>query len=294
MLCNKPVTMYRLENGEYTHNKQNNGIHTELKRPCGMCIACRLTNIESWTTRMVHESMMHEDTTFITLTYKDDPFDLQPEDLKKFFYKIRKLIYPQRVSYYAVGEYGDDFGRPHYHVILYGLHFSDAIYLKKSPSGRRLYSSDILQKCWTHGHANFAIADVSSMKYCAGYALKKMKGDQYGGKNKDDYYGHRTPEFMRSSRKPALGLRWLEKYYKQFEADDFCIIDGRPTKIPQYYEKKMLDMCPGLLETLKVNREHSSFEHHLAAPLERSEERLDVKHELLTRLFKDYSRNLGD
>jgi hypothetical protein len=237
---------------------------------------------------------MHEDAIFLTLTYADDPYDLQPNDLDKFHNSLRSAIYPNRFSYYSIGEYGDDFGRPHYHIILFGYTFDDASYLKKSPSGRKLYTSKKLSQLWKHGHANFALADESAMKYCAGYALKKMKGDQYGSWKKDEYYGMRTFEFMRSSRNPAIGLRWLQKYYKQFDEADYCVIDGKKTQIPQYYMKKLIDLDPIIHDKLKIDREFLSFEHHLAAPLERSEERLSVKNELLTRLFKDYSRNLGD
>jgi hypothetical protein len=259
---------------------------------------------------------MHDDAYFATLTYADDPYQLQPDHLTKFHNDLRTNIYPNRYSYYSVGEYGDDFGRPHYHSIIYGINFNDLTHIKNSESGRRLYSSAKLTKLWKHGYANLAPADPSAMKYCAGYTLKKMKGDQYGGWKKDEYYGMREFEFMRSSKNPAPGLRWLLKYYKQFDQADYCVIDSKRVPIPDYYmrlmggdlttkrletlgyknheSKKIIDEMLSIYDNIKIERETSSYISHLAAPLERTQERNLVRNEILTRLYTDYSRNLGD
>ena len=67
--------------------------------------------------RIVHESDLHErvgGNCFVTLTYDDDhvPKDksgrlvLRPDDLKNFLKRVRKDVYPGKIRYYAVGEYG--------------------------------------------------------------------------------------------------------------------------------------------------------------------------------------------
>ena len=43
---------------------------------------------------------------------------LQKSDLQKFFKRLRKKTH-EKISYYAVGEYGDNTQRPHYHIILF-------------------------------------------------------------------------------------------------------------------------------------------------------------------------------
>jgi len=90
---------------------------------CGQCIHCRANRRREWVLRILLELEKHEFNTFLTLTYDDVhlPGDqsLQPKHLTDFFKRLRKKVeYP--IRYYAVGEYGEETERPHYHIALFG------------------------------------------------------------------------------------------------------------------------------------------------------------------------------
>ena len=90
---------------------------------CGQCIHCRANRRREWVLRILLELEKHEFNTFLTLTYDDVhlPADqsLKTEHLTNFFKRLRyKVDYP--IRYYAVGEYGEETERPHYHVALFG------------------------------------------------------------------------------------------------------------------------------------------------------------------------------
>lgn len=84
---------------------------------CGHCVACKMQRSREWSFRLNCEAYYWKDACFLTLTYDNEhlPSDnsLHKEDLQKFFKRLRKDIdYP--IKYYACGEYGDRFKRPHY------------------------------------------------------------------------------------------------------------------------------------------------------------------------------------
>ena len=111
--------------------------------PCGKCYHCRITKVNEWTTRMLLQSMASVHTYFCTLTYAENaPFEILDEcdsvvhninsfgkmqtsplvlnktHLQKFFKRLRKNT-GKTLQYFACGEYGTNYCRPHYHFILW-------------------------------------------------------------------------------------------------------------------------------------------------------------------------------
>lgn len=90
-----------------------------LEVPCGKCINCRVSRSREWTIRLMNELQYYKTSLFVTLTYDDEhlPSDngLHISDLQKYFKRLRRdLDYSNRkIKYFACGEYGDQFGRPH-------------------------------------------------------------------------------------------------------------------------------------------------------------------------------------
>ena len=111
--------------------------------PCGQCHGCRLERSRQWAVRCLHESTLHAQNCFITLTYDDANLptngSLYYPDFQKFVRSLRDAGYIFR--YYMAGEYGSNFDRPHYHSILFGMHFPDKTYFGKGEAGFEIYKS---------------------------------------------------------------------------------------------------------------------------------------------------------
>lgn len=120
MQCTKPVFLAR----------------EGLNVPCGKCMACRIARSREWTTRLIHELSYWDKASFVTLTYDNEhlPSDnsLSVRHWQLFMKRLRKQVEPLKIKYFASGEYGDKFGRPHYHAIIFGLDFiRDAEVIRK-------------------------------------------------------------------------------------------------------------------------------------------------------------------
>ena len=99
-----------------------------LEIPCGKCILCRKQKAAEWSLRMYHELSTSQKASFVTLTYDDTKLPanqtLVKAHLQNFMKRLRKRIEPEKLRYYAVGEYGDKTQRPHYHMILFNHRLS--------------------------------------------------------------------------------------------------------------------------------------------------------------------------
>mgnify|MGYP001506359224 CR=1 FL=1 len=154
-----------------------------------------------WAVRCVHESKLYDENCFLTLTYHNRflPPDgsLCRSHLTKFFKRLRSRI-DRPVRYFACGEYGEAFLRPHYHVILFNYNFDDKCLYK---SGKfPLYTSDMLTSLWPYGHSVVSGFSFESAAYTARYCVKKINGNDAA-----DHYGSRVPEFNAMSRRPGIG-----------------------------------------------------------------------------------------
>lgn len=161
--------------------------------PCGKCLSCRINKRSAWTGRMLLELQSWPYAMFLTLTYSDEnlpnPPHVSKRDLQLFFKRLRKAFEPQKLRYYACGEYGEGFGRPHYHAIVYGFDPLNEVH------------RDLVRRAWPFGFVYFGDASINSMQYVAGYVAKKL--------NKWD--DGRPAEFTLMSRRPALGSLMLDK-----------------------------------------------------------------------------------
>ena len=173
-----------------------------IEVPCGSCVACRENRSKAWAFRMAAELVTTNEKNlrsyFLTMTYDDLhlPKDakLSKSDLVNFHKRLRAAVGPFR--FYSVGEYGDVYGRPHYHGIYFGLNLSDLEYYKgKGPYS--LYSSQTLSRCWGFGLVLAGSVEMESAAYVSGYVDKKA--------------GHRDC-FQIMSRRPGIGMEYLRKY----------------------------------------------------------------------------------
>lgn len=172
--------------------------------PCGQCMACRLNHARMWSIRISHEASTHCHNVFLTLTYDDEhlPADrsVHKRDLQLFFKRLRKSL-GTKIRYFACGEYGDKFNRPHYHAIVFGLSPDCAVFKdKKYDKKTKGYYCTL--SCWDKGFVHIGDVTVDSANYVAGYVTKKIKG-----KNAAEYYASKgiEPEFVLMSRRPGIG-----------------------------------------------------------------------------------------
>lgn len=192
-----------------------------IKIPCGKCIGCRLDKAREWSDRMMYELQSNDGKgIFLTLTYNNDSvplvvseegeffgFDLDLRDLQLFFKRFRRAVYPRKVRYYAVGEYGAKTKRPHYHAIIFGIglcDLPDCSPIGRNELGQVYYFSEWLQDIWSNGFIGVSDVSYKTFSYVARYTMKKSFGV--------DVPEGFSPEFSVMSRRPGLGRLYLDSH----------------------------------------------------------------------------------
>lgn len=230
-----------------------------LALPCGQCIECRLERSRVWAMRCMHEASLSDENCFITLTFSDHHLDpqlsLRKFHFQKFMKRLRKHLsadgkQAKRVRYFHAGEYGENFGRPHHHAILFGYDFPDKK-LKVVRRGNNYYESELLNKLWSDSDTgeSYGFHEVTSVSfetcaYVARYVCKKITGedaaDHYIQIDEQGNYYKREPEYCTMSRRPGIGLDWFEKYKDtDVFAHDSIVVRGKvKCKPPRYYGSK--------------------------------------------------------
>lgn len=281
MPCYHPLTGYRARSpnpsGKYSlvFNKSEGYVDQEVTVPCGGCIGCRLEYSRQWAVRCMHEASLWQNNVFLTLTYAKPPFvdkngiptlesTLRKDHFQKFMKKLRKhhqgkewtineeksdeflSVIHRPIRYFHCGEYGETFGRPHYHALLFNFDFDDKYLWRLSDCKTyKIYRSSALEKLWPHGFAEIGSVTMQSAAYVARYVVKKVKG-----KEAEDYYNryrvdtgdcisHRYAEYVTMSRRPGIGKNWIDKWKDDVYPHDFTIIDGKQWKPPRYYDNQL-------------------------------------------------------
>lgn len=275
--------------------------------PCGKCYHCRITQVNEWVTRMVLETMYNKYCYFVTLTYsrrsvhtdvfsetypcmsssnqfgeiQPTPLVLRKDHLQKFFKRLRKNTCI-KFKYYACGEYGHKYARPHYHMILwsndpiskmdiYRAWSTTDVYGYRRIIGRIDYN-DLMQ--------NGTMSSRHSFKYVCKYLQKrdfdfdklptcsnhnKLKDRLYGksswldAKNarvvksiesKDEIdvlYRKAFGPFMLCSKSPSIGSGYLYDHIDRFQEKDFRLfgVQDKDLIFPRYYVRKTKEvLCP--------------------------------------------------
>lgn len=245
-------------------NKADGYVDLPVAVPCGQCIGCRVDYTREWALRCMHEASMHEDNTFVTLTYDDahiPPFQsLRREDFVKFIKRLRRSYDGVRFKYFGCGEYGDETHRPHYHCLLFGLSFVDQVYL--ATRGKyRVFKSQELERIWQNGLCEIGSVTFESAQYVARYIWKKVKGDEETKRANyevcDSATGEiveRESEFASASRRPALGKEWYLQFGDEVAGFDTVIYEGYEVPVPKYYDRLLENVDPDKLEKIKRKR----------------------------------------
>lgn len=210
---------------------------------CGGCLPCRIYLRRQWSGRMLLEQMETKASCFLTLTYKDDPYTLVPNDLQLFLKRLRK---DQKVRFFGVGEYGEDKERPHYHLALFGhggCKFRGTRFVGK----KTVCCEDCerMNEVWKLGEIHMGTLTRASAEYVASYTMKKMTNAE--DKKTQEFLKGRHPEFARMSTQPGIGFvamqRILIALYKagDFKIPSKMVIGGKVFPTPKYLRNMIRD-----------------------------------------------------
>lgn len=229
-MCYRPIQIPR----KYLYNDKYLGADgfSFITVPCGKCGECIKRRKQSWSIRLMLESLSYSDSIFLTLTYDDLSIPLVKcgddgvvystlfkRDLQNFWKRLRKDLDLQgrRIKYFACGEYGDNTQRPHYHAIVYGL---------------SMYDRELIEENWDKGFCKIGSVTIESCNYVSGYIQKKLD------KSDKDYFP-RNPEFQCMSR--GIGKDYLIEHFEELISDGFIRFNGRKIPLPRYFWKILED-----------------------------------------------------
>lgn len=261
---------------------------------CGKCLGCRMDYSKEWANRCVLELQYHKSAYFVTITYDQDHVpvsyysdpdtgEAQPvltlckSDFQAFIKRLRKRVEPQRIRYFAAGEYGEKTQRPHYHAIIFGLELNDLVSYERNAQGDMTYTSDFLHSVWStrkaptrHGSVTPLSADPDyfcepwgrivvapvtwkTCAYTARYTVKKAYG--FDAKVYETF--NIEPPFVLMSKHPGIGFQYLEDHpeVKDFDKISVKSSDGgisfRP---PHAFEQKFKESMPDFYEERRRNK----------------------------------------
>jgi len=179
--CYRPINAEQSPDGRILLWSKGNGRALEL--PCGRCIGCKLSRARMWAIRIKHEASMFSANWFLTLTYDDEhlpkSLSLEYKDIQLFLKRLRlkyKGYEPgpsgtAPVRFFVAGEYGEQYQRPHWHMMLFNVKFPDL-----APFVDNTWQSRAVEALWGKGNVVIGSVTIQSAAYVAGYSLKKVHG----------------------------------------------------------------------------------------------------------------------
>lgn len=198
--------------------------------PCGKCPVCRASDGRDWMLRLSVEADHSINSQFITLTYNEKNIVrngsvgiLVKRDLQLFFKRLRQRLADQfpdfpKLRFFAVGEYGGNTHRPHYHAILFNI-----------PSDCNLHR--LIEDCWSKGFVTVSPVTRNRIAYVSSYAM-------YSFLFCDGKDSEIPAPFRVMSRRPGIGSQFktdrLLDYYKN--RPDGIVYKGFHYRFPRFFK----------------------------------------------------------
>lgn len=206
---------------------------------CGMCLECLKHKASEWTGRILMESFYYKYSTFATFTYSDEFLPSRGVSTDEMTHLTRRLY--QRspgLRYYGVGEYGGQFGRPHYHFILFGVNmYESPLFLNLRPD---LFNKNQCRcdcPSWKYGHVVVEDACPANMSYIAGYVKSKFDLEK-----RKVLEAGRNPTCNTMSLKPPVGFRYMSEYKDKLLKDGCVKLGGHEYALPQYFKSNIVNL----------------------------------------------------
>ncbi len=268
MPCYSPLTGWRGPGGVLVF-KASDACGFKQVVSCGQCIGCRLERSRQWGIRISHEAQLHDENSFITLTYSPEARPsggtLVKFHFQDFMKRLRSRLSPKLVRFFHCGEYGDKFARPHYHACLFGFDFPDKVFYKEI-NGERLFTSKFLSSVWDRGFCTVGDLTFRSACYVARYCLKKVNGDRSFDHywSVDELTGETypvLPEYCTMSRRPGIGSRWFDQFGSDVFPRDEVFANGFRSQPPRFYDGLYEIQDPSDMERVRRERVLRSRRH---------------------------------
>jgi len=147
--------------------------------PCGKCLPCRIRKQSAWEFRNRMEFLTSPSSSFLTLTIAPSemakwesrpPGDWVRRWLNALRHSERRAGTKAKIRYFGCLEYGDTFGRPHYHMLVYGQMNS---WMTPIPRRNGQPSTRYQSPLWPLGHIDAGTITPASIRYCSSYLTKE-------------------------------------------------------------------------------------------------------------------------
>ena len=155
--------------------------------------------------------------------------ELSKHDLNLFIRRLRKVN--PGIRYFAVGEYGSEKGRPHYHAIIFNL-----------------IDLALITDSWVDlngmpiGHVVGDRATMGRIRYMVEYMALPQKEDG------------RQKAFRVMSRRPGIGANYIKKWkgFHKARSDSVVYVFDTPNAMPRYYKDKIYNVHQRALVVAKA------------------------------------------
>lgn len=195
----------------------------DFRAPCGQCQYCKKQRAAEWSFRLQHENLYWSCATFLTLTYSDENLppnkSVNGDDVTLFIKRLRKQCQDRKIKYFLSAEYSPTKQRPHYHAIIFGLHF--------------FHDRHLMQKSWGLGRINSKQITPARIRYVANYVQKKLYGQV-----KDWVYTKTARETPFQRQSQGIGERYIMENMKNIIING-STQNGKTVATPRYYKKKL-------------------------------------------------------
>jgi len=253
-------------------NRSLGFVDLPVELPCGQCSGCRLARSREWAIRCANHAQLYKENIFVTLTYDNanlpENRSLDHRHFQLFMKRLRvyasRTLNRDNISVYMCGEYGEEFGRPHYHACIFNFDLPDKE-LWKTTRGNRIFKSEKLEQIWGHGFVSVGSVTFQSAAYVARYIMKKVTGEpaasHYEYINPDT--GEITqlrPEYTKMSLGQAIGKEWIAKYQRDVFPNDYVVLNGQKVSPPKYYTNQYELLYPDEVKQLRLARKKRAAE----------------------------------
>lgn len=294
MACSNPLKIYdpkpslRKNHADFHLNNLRRSFNEEsfVRVPCRYCLNCRVDRQNEFVDRAEYEYIQYGCGAFVTFTYDDVhnfknafinaktgeiTYSINKKDGKDFLNRLNKLVHNHNkelrkkgikynplcrddYKYVITSEYGDSFGRNHFHCLFFGLDFA--------------YCERLFWKAWRYQGA----IEVGAIKNGGiAYCVKYITDQQFGSERfyKYDYMGLTAPS---SSHSLGFGEGLYKsqlKYIKEHNGNYHWHHKDRP--VPSYYKNKYKIISDLNLESyekrykVKCDNIYNLYEHRITS-----------------------------